>query len=70
MRVAIADIPPGMSYETQAANAHLIAAAPDLFAALNGVLAFYAAKTDDLAWVAEARAALSKARGVSDEEES
>jgi hypothetical protein len=63
-RTSVTNFPPAE------ANAHLIASAPDLYAALKFVLAFYEPDAKDYldteAWKraeAQARAALKKARG-------
>ena len=48
------------------ANAHLIAAAPDLLAALKEIVAGISVGTDpDHPWIKEARAAIAKAEGRS-----
>lgn len=54
---------PSGSDEFDAANAHLIAAAPDLYAALNGLLGLLDAGSLYEPQAYAARAALAKARG-------
>lgn len=53
----------GPEYEEGYANAHLIAAAPELYEALEGVLGLIQLEFEQSPMVAFAKAALAKARG-------
>lgn len=62
----------GDSLETEAANAHLCAASPELYAALKGMIGdggddglsnFGDSARSRVEWISKARAALAKARG-------
>lgn len=64
--VGVADVFAGLSREEGAANARLIAAAPDLLTVLAEYIDFngeYAASMPDDAWVERARSAVAKATG-------
>ncbi len=53
----------GVSMDEAKANARLIAAAPDLLAALETALDICPQDMLDIVWAVEARAAIAKARG-------